>query len=85
MQYLFLKNSHFGQNDKVKLGLNNVLSDSFFSYLQLQFYGKVVKSHSGGHKLHEKQEWSGLKMEPPLESLIFLDNQILNLNNSTPS
>ena len=64
MQYLFLKNSHFGQNDKVKLGLNNVLSDSFFSYLQLQFNGKVVKSHSGGQKFHEKQECSGSKMGP---------------------
>ena len=76
---------NFLKNDRVMKGLNNMLSDPFFNYLQLQFYGKVVKSHSGGHKLHEKQEWSGLKMEPPLESLIFLDNQILNLNNSTPS
>ena len=64
MQYLFLKNSHFGQNDKVKLGLNNVLFDSFFSYLQLQFNGKVVKSHSSGQKFHEKQQWSGSEMGP---------------------
>ena len=36
-------------------GLNNVLPVPFFCIFQLTFYGQVVNSGCGGHKLIEKE------------------------------